>query len=420
MVDKNLFAHDLAIAAILKNEGHYIKEWLDYHLLAGVDHFYLYDNDSTDNYAELVAPYVEAGLVTSKKLSGGSAQFAAYTFAVRDHRFDGRYMAFVDLDEFILPRATTDTISATLDDVLKNFPDASGLAINWQLYGSSGHETADYSRGVLERFTRRAPVDWIVPIPHRDIPGGNSQVKTVANPRKINFVDNSHFPVYFAGNYSVNERGSRVNSYCNAPVTATRLAVNHYNVKSREEHVTKVLRGRADKGGISIELADKGANCIDSTWFDMYDRNDIFDDEILRYRAARAEKFALETDEHRLHRMKTALIATLAAYANDDLPADKLETALTCCAAAECLQEKIFAEASLAAVLKSLDGLNFSDAQLFLSELPNLLRLPYPAAEDLRGAAIEIISRLMDFMRANECWKEFAELELLRRLLKIF
>ncbi|MBR2734192.1 MAG: glycosyltransferase family 2 protein, partial [Selenomonadaceae bacterium] len=48
MVDRNLFAHDLAIAAILKNEGHYIKEWLDYHLLAGVDHFYLYDNDSTD------------------------------------------------------------------------------------------------------------------------------------------------------------------------------------------------------------------------------------------------------------------------------------------------------------------------------------------------------------------------------------
>lgn len=33
MVDKNLFLHDLAVVAILKNEGHYLKEWLDYHLI---------------------------------------------------------------------------------------------------------------------------------------------------------------------------------------------------------------------------------------------------------------------------------------------------------------------------------------------------------------------------------------------------
>ena len=309
-----------------------------------------------------------------------------------------------------MPRTTTDTVTAALDDVLKNFPDASGLAINWQIYGSSGHEAADYSRGVLERFTRRAPIDWIVPIPNRDIPGGNSQVKTVANPRRIFCFTSAHFPIYFAGDYSVNERGSRVDSYCNAPVTAERLAVNHYNVKSREEHRDKISKGRAGKA----------STYLTADWFDMYDRNEIFDDDILRYRAARAENVALEIVEHRLNRMKTALIATLSAYANDDLPADKLETALTCCAAAECLQEKIFAEASLAAVLKSLDGLKFSDAQLFLSELPNLLNLPYSAAEELRGAAIQIISRLMDFLRANECWKEFAELEHLRRLLKIF
>ena len=162
-VDKNLFLYNLAVVAILKNEGHYIKEWLDYHLLAGVDHFYLYDNDSSDNYDEIIAPYIKAGLVTSEKISGESAQFAAYDFAVRDYRFHCRYMAFIDLDEFIFPKNTTATITETLDEILKNFPDASGLAINWQLFGSNGQETADFSRGVLERFTRRAPVDWVVP-----------------------------------------------------------------------------------------------------------------------------------------------------------------------------------------------------------------------------------------------------------------
>ena len=403
-VDKNLFLYNLAVVTILKNEGHYLKEWLDYHLLAGVDHFYLYDNDSNDNYDEIIAPYVKAGLVTSEKISGESAQFAAYDFAVRDYRFHCRLMAFIDLDEFIFPKNTTATISETLDEILKNFPDASGVAINWQLFGSNGQETADFSRGVLERFTRRAPVDWVVPIPNRKISGGNAQIKTVADPRKIYFFSSAHFPIYFEGNYSVNEIGGRVDSYCNEPVTAEKIALNHYNAKSREEFLVKIKRGRAGKASTYLTL----------DWFDMYNRNEVFDDGILKYRAARAKNFSLESDEQRFCRMREALVKIFSAQ---DF---SLETALTCTVASKLLQEKFLEEASLGAVLKSLDGLKLSDARLFLDELPNLLCMPYPVVKELRGAAIQIISQTMNFMRENEFWKDFSDLENLRRLLKIF
>ena len=70
MVDKNLFLYDLAVTAIFKNEGRYLKEWLDYHLFAGVEHFYLYNNDSSDNYAEVLAPYIEKNLVTLTDVPG--------------------------------------------------------------------------------------------------------------------------------------------------------------------------------------------------------------------------------------------------------------------------------------------------------------------------------------------------------------
>lgn len=413
-MDKNLFLYDLAVVAILKNEGHYLKEWLDYHLLAGVNHFYLYDNDSTDDYAAIIAPYVAAGLVTSTRLSGGSAQYVAYNYAVRDYRFLCRYMAFIDLDEFLYPKNTTGTITETLDGILKAFPNASGLAVNWQLYGSNGAQTADYSRGVLERFTRRAPVDWVVPIPHRDIPGGNAQIKTVANPRRIYFFGSSHFPVYFEGCYSVNEVGKFVDSYCNNPVTAERLAINHYNVKSREEHMRKVARGRADKG--SINFADDGANCIDPTWFNMYDRNEVFDDGILHYQATRADSFELISVAQRRARMEDALIKTLSAYANDELY--DLETALTCRVVSAYLRGALYEEASLAAILKSLDGLTFSETRLLLSELPNLLGLPYPAVAELRAVSIQIVSQLLDFMREKEQWREFVDLNNLRGLLE--
>ena len=46
MVDKNLFPYDLAVVAILKDEAPYLAEWLDYHLAAGVEHFYLYKPQS--------------------------------------------------------------------------------------------------------------------------------------------------------------------------------------------------------------------------------------------------------------------------------------------------------------------------------------------------------------------------------------
>ena len=106
MVDKDLFLHDLAVVAIMKCEGPYLKEWLDYHLMAGVDHFYIYDNESPDNQAEVAKPYVEAGLVTYIPFPGKSRQVRAYNDAINKFKLQSRYIAFIDCDEFIFPRLT--------------------------------------------------------------------------------------------------------------------------------------------------------------------------------------------------------------------------------------------------------------------------------------------------------------------------
>lgn len=86
-VDKNLFMYDLAVVTIAKNEAPYIKEWLDYHLLAGVNHFYIYDNDSSDNQKEVLQPYVDAGIVTYIFYPGKARQYEAYNDAILNYRF---------------------------------------------------------------------------------------------------------------------------------------------------------------------------------------------------------------------------------------------------------------------------------------------------------------------------------------------
>ena len=85
--------------------------------MAGVNHFYLYDNDSTDDSAEIIKPYVEAGLVEYFFMPGKVMQLVAYNDAVKKFKFQCRYMAFIDLDEFIFPRKRQ-SISEIVDEIL--------------------------------------------------------------------------------------------------------------------------------------------------------------------------------------------------------------------------------------------------------------------------------------------------------------
>ena len=400
MVYKKLFLHDLAVVAIIKNEAPYLREWLDYHLLAGVDHFYLYDNDSTDNQAEVAKPYVEAGFVDYFNAPGKILQMAVYNDAVKRFKFHCRHMAFIDADEFIYPK-TNQSIVGTLDEIFSRSPDAAGVAINWQLFGSNGHETADLSCGVLERFTRRAQTDWS---PNN---GGNASVKTVANPRTINFILYPHHANYFEGLRAVNENGQIVPAFRNSPVTAEKIAVNHYYTKSREEFINKIRRGRSDVP----------FDAYDMKTFAHFDRNDVFDDGILRYRASRT--FTHESTSHNLERVLEALTKTLSTA-----PAN-LTTALTCLALSSHLREKLLPEMSfceelsLKKVVELSARINFVEASLLIRELPRILRLPYPDVEKVCAACLDVIPQMLQFLRERVgVSRDYIELNFLQDFLR--
>ena len=62
--DKREMKYRLSLCLIFKNEAPFLKEWIDYHTIVGVDHFYLYNNNSDDNYKEVLEPYIRQGIVT--------------------------------------------------------------------------------------------------------------------------------------------------------------------------------------------------------------------------------------------------------------------------------------------------------------------------------------------------------------------
>ena len=428
-VDKNLFLHDTAIVAIMKNEAPYIKEWLDYHLLAGVDHFYIYDNDSPDNQKEILQPYIERGLVTYIFYPGRARQYEAYNEATRRFRFFCRYIAFIDGDEFIFPRNNL-SIPEVTDKILSGINFASALAMNIYEFGSNFQDKADLSRGVLERFTRRAPDEWAPPLPD-GVPGGTARTKSITNPRKINYFWHPHFAVYHPDCTPVNELGNPVDGACSSPVSTKFIVLNHYKMKSKEEYIAKMKRGMADHVKSFYDEKDFSHEGV---------TNDVEDTGILKYRDERKKILMPDGKIHTLAESKKpdyeklfdALTKNLLRT-NSTAPEffiGKTETFLTCRAlAAHLRDEKIIdkttgnflEETALKAVYKSMaKGALISDFKLLLDELPMIVSRPYPVVDEICDGLMNMIPQFVNMLRGydKEAWKEFVTLKHLESMIR--
>ena len=57
------YRHQLCACAVFQNEARFLKEWIEYHRLVGVEKFYLYNNNSTDAFNTVLYPYLNNGVV---------------------------------------------------------------------------------------------------------------------------------------------------------------------------------------------------------------------------------------------------------------------------------------------------------------------------------------------------------------------
>ena len=159
----------LSVVVIAKDEGPYFKEWLDWHISQGVEKFYLYDNESTDCTREVLEPYIQRGIVDYTYFPGYRKQLAAYDDCLKKHRYDTRWLAVIDMDEFIVPIK-----HKTIPEYLKDLEDFPVVEINWLCYGSSGQKEK-LPGGVMDRFKRHSFPDHPL----------NKHVKSILNPRRI-------------------------------------------------------------------------------------------------------------------------------------------------------------------------------------------------------------------------------------------
>ncbi|SEI84851.1 Glycosyltransferase family 92 [Propionispira arboris] len=229
--------YKVAICAIFKNEAPYLKEWIEFHKIVGIEHFYLYNNFSQDKYKEILAPYVESGDVTLIDWPHKQAQMQAYADSIARFSNEVQWIGFIDLDEYIVPNKM-DTVYAFLQKFEKNRP---VVMMYWRVFGSSGRIERDITGLVTEDFT----VCWSK---YDSIGKCFFNTKYEFNPQdKRNKTMHAMWgmyngialpPVNLYDNACIMGR----NSISNGDFS---IQINHYFTKSYQEYLTKVSRGDA-------------------------------------------------------------------------------------------------------------------------------------------------------------------------------
>ncbi len=252
--------HHLVIAAIFRRENPYLREWLEFHRLVGVDHFYLYDDDGGAETRALLKPYVESGLVTlhpwthldgtrhdrKTRFHGRDKNHMAFGHAAKNyrHRFD--WIMKIDLDEFLVP-LKGESIPALLEQYDRRR--IKGIRIPRINFGDCGHRTKPEGL-VIESYTRREAE----PSDHKDL-GNNAFLHSNS------FTNNAHSWGYwwFKRGRVVRER------------EVHDMRVHHYYTKSFEEYLK-----RQNTPG-TRPISEEGFRAKNAG------RNDVLDERLLRF-----------------------------------------------------------------------------------------------------------------------------------------
>ena len=243
------FKNEIAIGAIMKDEGPYLKEWLDFHILVGIKKFFLYDNESTDNTTEILKPYIESGIVEYHYWPGKRMQHPAYMDIINNHSDDTRWLALIDLDEFLVP-VHHDTVVEFLHTMPDNFAQ---LVVTWVMYGSSGH--VHKPDGLLmENYKWHAKKQ--------------SGVKSIINPRLLVVYHSLH--ANFIAGWTIDNNGRKLGriDQTNNPPPYNNLRLNHYYTKSYDEYIARQARGTATSQSAAYRGPEK---------FKKFDKNEVYD-----------------------------------------------------------------------------------------------------------------------------------------------
>jgi len=270
------YEYQLSICTVFQNEARFLKEWIEYHRAVGVEHFYLFNHLSEDDYYSVLEPYIDAGIVEltqwpiliESQQHWKETQTKAIQTAIDKSKYITKWLAIIDSDEFIIPVQLDNLIEA-----LEEFENFGGVQVHWQCYGTSHIDKIPEDQLMIELLTMKAPKFY----------NKNRQIKSIVRPERVSSCSHPHYVTYEPGFYHVNEKKIKKdeNKWFYKKILIDKLRINHYWTRDEEYYrETKVPRV------MKREYPDSELKILEQIKIDL---NTVHDDCIFRFIPATRE-----------------------------------------------------------------------------------------------------------------------------------
>ena len=151
----------VALCAIVKDEQRYIREWAEWHLGLGIEKIFVYEDFGSGSHADALSGIEGVEIrPLGDVVDEGSAK--SHDFSWRQKTLYDRFLSgtgqdydwvlLTDVDEFLAFEEGYD-----LDWLTGEFSEVSGVALNWKMFGASGHVLRP-DGGVVENYTETEDV----------------------------------------------------------------------------------------------------------------------------------------------------------------------------------------------------------------------------------------------------------------------
>ena len=270
---------------MMKDEAPFLLEWYAHHLAVGFTKILVYTNDCSDGTDDMLIRLEELGLGYHRRNDipeGVKPQPSAMKYAQAEPKVaEADWILMFDADEFLCINYG----DGTLDPMLDAAGDANGIVITWRIFGSGN--VVDWSRDpVTEQYLYAAPPTW------NKGWGVKTLFKFDPDKWKIGIhrpsIKNKHLETSFPDTVNwLNGSGQPMEDYfkfrgwrsIRRTVGYQWAQMNHYAVKSIDSYAIRKFRGNVNN------KKDK----YNADYWSLQDRNEVYDDKILRYTERRKQ-----------------------------------------------------------------------------------------------------------------------------------
>lgn len=214
-----------AVVAITHGELRFIREWVAYHLLIGVEKIYIYDHHNGPELASILSDFIESRKVqlipwNDDPNGWNETQCKAYMNAVRRAKKDGvMWLGVIDTDEFIVVAQ-----DEPLSEVLKRYKNCGALCINWRMFGTSNVWEIPADKLLIETLRYRS----------KDNDADNRVVKSIVRPECVKGNTNPHVFILKKGSKQVNTNRKEFEGTTSPRRLFDVLYLNHYWMRDQK------------------------------------------------------------------------------------------------------------------------------------------------------------------------------------------